>query len=243
MGEAYAGLVEDYDFPLVQSGAQFRGAHTVMLASGVHDGEAGQETQQVQPQMTLRGGFAPTVLRPRHAIGHQLDRRGVNDVDGAAEPPPERLVPPGRKPGVLGLQRFEHPPKEFFRQRAVTLLVRVTERVARRRRRPAHRAERRQLEPQGIAHLVEAKGGADLRIEHRHHVTPRAERTGPVINPALAREFRDEIGRNQFDELTQNSRVPAPRLRWFFLFHPCLLADKNHSAEPPPSFNCAIPVG
>ena len=37
--------VEDRDFPLAQAGAQFRGAHAVVLAGGIHDGEARQEVE------------------------------------------------------------------------------------------------------------------------------------------------------------------------------------------------------
>ena len=214
-----------------------------MLAGGVHDGEAGQEAQQVQPQMTLRRGFAPTVLRPRNAIGHQLDRRGVDDLDGAAKPPGECLFAVAQKPGVLGLQVGEHFPEKLFRQGAVALFVRVAERVTRGRSRSAHRPECRHLESQGITHVVESKGVADLRIEHRHHVTPRAERAGLVIDPGLPCEFRHQVGRNQFDELPQHGSVPTARLRWFFLFHPCLVAGKDHSTEPPLSLIYAIAVG
>ena len=68
------------------------------------------------------------------------------------------------------------------------------------------------MEPQGVAPFVEPDGMADLRRDHRDHVAPRAEHAGLGRETSFAREFRDEVGRNQFDELAQYGGVPPARL-------------------------------
>jgi len=144
---------------------------------------------------------------------------------------------------VLGLQVGEHFPEKLFRQGAVALFVRVAERVTRGRSRSAHRPECRHLESQGITHVVESKGVADLRIEHRHHVTPRAERAGLVRGAGLPGEFRDQVGWNQFDELPQHGSVPVARLLcFFFFFTPAFWqVSKNQSTRPPFPFRLNQP--
>jgi len=85
MGKVHVGLVKHDDFALLNVRADLAGALAVAFLGGVDDGELRQETLQVQPQMTFGGGFAAPVPRPVHAVGHQLDRGGIDDVDGAPE--------------------------------------------------------------------------------------------------------------------------------------------------------------
>ena len=81
------GLVEEDNFAFAQAGAERGGAHVVVFAGGLHDRETRQEAAQIESQVTLGGGFAPTVARPVDAVGDELDRGGVDDVDRAAETP------------------------------------------------------------------------------------------------------------------------------------------------------------
>ncbi len=224
MHKMHVRFVEERDFPGAQARAEFGRAHVVVLARSVHNGEARQEAQQVEPQMALGGGFAPTVLRPRHTIGHELNRGGIDDVDRAAETPGQRIFSAATETGMLGLEMVEHFPEKSFGKHTVAFLVRMTERIAGRRGGLAHREEGRHLEAQRIAHVVEPEGMADLRVNHRDHVTPRREGPRLGIDPGLTRQFRREIGRNEFDDLPQDRKVGAARLFGFFLFHPCLVA-------------------
>lgn len=96
----------------------------------------------------------------------------------------------------------------------------MTEGVAGRRRGLAHREERGHLQTQRIAHVVEPESVTDLRVNHRHHMAPRAERAGLFGDAALLREFGDQVGRNEFDELPQDRSVAVARLLGFFFFSP-----------------------
>jgi hypothetical protein len=75
------------------------------------------------------------------------------------------------------------------------------------------------LEPQGITHIVEPEGVADLGVEHRHHVAPGTEGAGLLNDRGLAGQLRDKVGWNEFDELPQDRSVPTARLLGFFVFH------------------------
>ena len=92
---------------------------------------------------------------------------------------------------MLGLQVSQHFPEKLLGHGAVPLLIGVAKRIAGRGRGASNREERRHLEPQGIAHVVEPERVADLRVEHRYHVTPGSERTGLLANSALTRKLRD----------------------------------------------------
>lgn len=79
----------------------------------------------------------------------------------------------------------------------------------------AQAEERRHVEAPGVADLVEPVRMADLRINHRGHVAPRAEGAGLGVHGvevARACELRHEIGWNESDELTQHGRIASVRL-------------------------------
>src|ERR1700704_4250066 len=73
MGKVQISLVENDNLTGPNGRAEFAGAVGVVFPRGVDEGEAGQKAVQVQAQMTLGGGLAPTVLGPVQAGGHQLD--------------------------------------------------------------------------------------------------------------------------------------------------------------------------
>lgn len=70
---------------------------------------------QLESQVALGGGLAPTVARPVEAVGDQLYHGGVDEVDRAAETPRARFSAAAGEAGVLGLQEGEHAPEELFR--------------------------------------------------------------------------------------------------------------------------------
>lgn len=157
-----------------------------------------------------------------------------DDVDRAAEAPREGVLAAAGEAGMQGLEMREHPPEKFFGQRAVAGFVGVAEIVARGRRRPAQCPQRRDPQPERVAHIVQPERVADLGEEHRHDVAPRREGAGLFVGTGLARELRHEISRNQFDELAQNRSLRTARLLWLFLFFiPALWqVSKNQSTEP-----------
>lgn len=63
-----------------------------MLTSGVHDGERRQGAEQVRQQVHLGERLASAVLCPVHAVGHQLDDRGVHRMDPNLEAPQQALA-------------------------------------------------------------------------------------------------------------------------------------------------------
>ena len=108
----------------------------------------------------------------------------------------------------------------------------MAERVAGRRRGAAQRPQRRRPQPQAVAHVVQTERVGQLRVEQRHHMAPRRERARLGVNAVLAGELRDEVGRNQFDELPQHRRLCPARLAEGFFFTPCLVAGNLPPAEP-----------
>ena len=83
--EVHISFVKEHHFALLDARADFAGALVVVVLGRVDDREARQKALEVEPQMALRGGLAPAMLRPVHARGHQLDGRGVHHMDGALE--------------------------------------------------------------------------------------------------------------------------------------------------------------
>jgi hypothetical protein len=125
--------------------------------------------------------------------------------------------------GKTLLQMLECFPKQRFAHPAVADLVRMTQRITRRRRRSAQCAQGRHHHPQPITDIVQTQRVAQLRIQQCHHMTKRAERARLFIHPELPRQLRHQIRRNQIDQLAQNRTV---RVAWLSLvfFTPCLLA-------------------
>ena len=55
-----------------------------------------------------------------------------------------------------------------------------------------------------IAHIVQAGRVRQMRVQKRHDMRPRRKGSGFFIDPVLLRKFRDQIGRDQLANLTQN---------------------------------------
>ncbi len=73
MGKIHIGLVEDDDLPGPHPRAEFLRPPAFVFAGGVHDGAAGQESLQVQPQMTFGRGFAAAMFGPVQARCDEFD--------------------------------------------------------------------------------------------------------------------------------------------------------------------------
>ena len=81
IGKMHVSFVETRDLSGLQPRAQGQGPRVVVMGSFFNDGKAGKKTLQVQPQVHLRRGLAPTVLGPVHAVGHQGNGGGIDRMD------------------------------------------------------------------------------------------------------------------------------------------------------------------
>ena len=85
MTEVDISLVKYDDFSRLDPRAQLSGPLVVVVASGVHYRKTREKTLQIQAQMTLGGGLAPTMLGPIHARGDQGNGRRIHQVNRPLE--------------------------------------------------------------------------------------------------------------------------------------------------------------
>jgi hypothetical protein len=151
-------------------------------------------------------------------------------VNDAPETPRQAFTPTsGAKAGRKRLEVLEHHPEQPFGQRRVTMLIGVGKVIAARRGCPAQGRKRPAVQPQRVTDIVEANRMGQLRKEHADHVTPGTEGSRLGIHAGLAREFRDEMCRNQIAKLTQNRELGGG---WFGIsfVHLCRVTElKSHS--------------
>lgn len=229
MDEIDVGLVEHHDFAIGDAGADFAGALVVVVLGGADDGEGWEVAVQVEPQVHFGGGLAAAVLGPVHAVGDELHRGGVHRVDPHLEAPqqPLALASGGEvRAGVLKMN--EGGPEQSFDEGGVTLLVGVGERVARRRG-DAETGERRRLEPQPIAEIVEADGVGELGEEHRGEMAGNAEGAGLRIDARFAGVAADEMARNEIEDLLEDDHIGAG---WCCFVHTPLPSGRDLNSTP-----------
>lgn len=165
--------------------------------------EGGQERVQIEPQMALRRGLAPSVLRPAHAVGNQRDGAGIDRVDRAPEAPGQSVVAQP-EPGAGGLEVAEHLPEELFHHVTLPDPVGVGEGVAGGGHRPPDRGELPGVVAQPVTHVIEADGMGELGVEQGHDLAPRAEGPGFFIDAVFAREFGHEMPGNELAYLAED---------------------------------------
>ena len=223
MGEIHIRLVEDDDFTRLNMGAKFARPDAVMLGGGVHDGAAGQEGLEIEPDMAFGGSLAAAMFGPVQRAGHQLDGGRIHDVDEAFETEGEARRAVTAKGGLQGLQMFQHRPEKLLGQFRIAGAVGVRECVFGRRRGPTQRRERAGVKPQGVAHVVETETVGDLGIKQAHDMTPRTERAGVLFHASLAGQFGNQMRRNEVAKLAQQRELAGRWLTLGLVFHalPC----------------------
>jgi len=228
MPEIDVRLVKYGDFAAIQRGADLPRPTVVVILGRIDDGASRQKRLQIQPQVALGRRLAPTVFRPVHAVGHQLNRGRVHRVNHFAKAAQESATDfAACKARRLRHQMVHHPPVQRLRHRAVSLPIRVAEGVAARRRRPPNRRQHPGVHPQRIAHVVQADRVRQLRMHQRHRVAPRQKGATLLVHPVLLRYFRHQAGRNQIAQLLQHG-VTMPRWNVSALgFHPCRVAGAD----------------
>ena len=124
---------------------------------------------------------------------------------------------------------IEHRPEQPFSQRSIPALIGVGKIVAARRARPAQSRKRPAVQPQRVADVVQTDGVSQLRKQHTHYVTPRAEGSRHGIHAGLARKFRNQMRWNQIAKLPQNGEFGDG---WFGIsfLHLCRVTElKSHA--------------
>jgi len=117
-------------------------------------------------------------------------------------------------------------PEEFLRHLCRAHFVRMRKRVAGGRGSATDAGERPGLQAQGIAHVVKTNAVGELRVDQRHHMTPRTERAGFFSRFSLPRNLGHQKLRNEVANLTQKIQF-GPRWNGCFFIHPCRVAGLN----------------
>ncbi len=131
MVEIQIGPVEDDDLSGLNAGTQLPCAFGIVLLGCVNERESRQQTVQVQAHVAFGCGFAATMLGPVHAVGHQFDDRGIDQMNRAPEPVGHApTLPFARKIRRKPLEMIEHLPEKSLGQQCRSLLARMRERIA-----------------------------------------------------------------------------------------------------------------
>jgi len=223
MGEVHVSLVKDHDLAGLHAGAQFVRPPVVMFSGGIHKGEAREEGLEVEPDVALGGGFAPTVPGPVQRVGHELDGSRVHDVNEALEPERQLRATPRAKAGMELLQMREHRPEQRLGHFRVALAVGVREGVFAGRSRAANRRQRTGVQPQGVAHVIETEAVSELGVDQAHDMAPRTECAAPFLHGMFAGELRHQMVGNQIAKLPQKRELGRRWLALCLAFHalPC----------------------
>ena len=230
--EVHVGFVEDNDFPCMDIGAKLAGADAVMLGGRADDGAGGQETLEIKPDMALGGGFAPPMFGPIQRTGHERNGGGVHDMDEPLETKREAGRVVASKGRLERLQMIQHGPEELFGHFRIAGAIGVRKSVFARRRCRAQGRERTGVQTQGVTHVIEPQSVCQLGVEQANDLAPRTERAGVVFDAGVARQFGNQVRRNQVAKLTQNGELAAGWLVAGFLFHalPCGKAQTRKPA-------------
>jgi len=89
--------------------------------------------------------------------------------------------------------------------------------VARRRKCDPDTPEQAGMMAQSVTDIIETNGMGELRVEQRHHVTPRGERPRLGFDPVLAGQLGDQVAWNQVANLRENAELRFGG--WLFVFH------------------------
>ena len=164
--EIQVGLVDYHDFAFLQRGAKFPRLSVIVELGRIDDGALGQEGLQVHAQMALCRRLPAPVLRPVHAVGHQLDRGRIQGVDDLAETAQVAMSNLAFCEARRLIHHVLHDlPVHGLRHPAVAHPVRMAQIVATRWRCPANRAQRPGIHAQCVADIVEPDGVRHLREE------------------------------------------------------------------------------
>ncbi len=84
-----------------------------MLGGGVHDGAAGQEGLEIEPDMALDGGLAAAMFGPVQGTSHQRNGGRIHDLNEPLETKGELWTSVAAEGGLQGLQMCQHRTEEL----------------------------------------------------------------------------------------------------------------------------------
>ena len=224
MGVVDIGHVKYGDFARFQASAQLMRLGAVVSLGRIHDREGRQETLQIQPQVQLGGRLAPPVLRPVHAVGEQLDRRGVQHMHRPFEAAGQAAELHAAEPRMQRLEVRQHPPEKLLGHFRVARPIRVRQPVPAGRLRSPNRRQRGPIRPQRIGHVVQSDRVSELRVQHAHDMAPR--RDVPRPDSVRTRKLRHQIRRNEFTDLTEYGTLTPGCTGWHITTSFGLVAKK-----------------
>ena len=123
------------------------------------------------------------------------------------------------EPAVRLAEKLHGFPVQSFHEIGGTGFVAVAQIIFAGRGGSLHIGECCRVHAQGVAHVIQAVGPRQLRIEHRHHMTPFG--IAPGIEVILSTQFGETMSGKEIANLTQNGETAAC---WFgFCFHPLIV--------------------
>ena len=118
-----------------------------------------------------------------------LHRNGSVTVADDGRGMPVDMHPEQGKPGVEVLQMREHPPEKLLRDVRRPRLVGMGKIIAAWRCGPPQGTKWPRVQSERVAHIIEADGVSELRVEQGHQLTPVRESAGQSLRCFLARQL------------------------------------------------------
>ena len=162
---------------------------------------------------------------PIHARGDQGNGRRIHQMDGALELAGKALARAAAdKTWRPVAQMLQDRPEKLFGHVRRTHFVGVGQGVAVGRGGTAQTGERPRVQPQCVAHIVEANAVSELGIHQGDQMTPGAEGAGFGLNPGSPRQFWHQEVRNEVANLPQQVHLCGGWNVLVVFFHPCRVA-------------------
>ena len=196
-------LVKDDNFTFVDSLAKCRCFRRIVCTGCFYKNEIRQKGTQIQTQMHFRRRFPPAVFCPIQTVGDQLNRCRINHMDHPLEASRQRTVASALNPKVRTdlIQMSKNFPEQFFRHACVTVPVRVGQTITARGNAIPNFAYQTAMISKRIADVVQPQGMRQLSEDQSQNMTRRAEHPRLPVYSELIGKFRNQISRNQLENL------------------------------------------
>ena len=124
---------------------------------------------------------------------------------------------------------IEHLPEQSLHHIGITVLVRMRESVAARRRGTPYRKQLRTVVAQSVTQIIEPDAMGELAIQQTDYVAPWRKRPALLVDPILLCQRADHSHRDELAKLIEDG---TPVLGWFWLFFHQLTSLVGSPPEP-----------
>ena len=187
---------------------------------------------EVQAKMAFGRGFATPMFGPVHAVGDQLNGRGVNHMNRPFEAMGKTPVAfPGDESGRGVLKMREHRVKELLAQFPAANLVGVGKTVATWRLSRPNAHELAGIEPEPVTDIIEAQAMRQLGVDQGNHMAPRAEGAGLLVDAGLSRQAGNQMRWNEIANLLEDAELATRWLGLGFFFTPAEWQVQTQSGQ------------